>query len=39
MPDTRSALLDSAIRLLDAGGVEAVTLREVGLGAGVNLNS
>ncbi|MGK8500567.1 hypothetical protein [Nocardia asiatica] len=31
-PDTRSALLDSAIRLLDAGGVEAVTLREVGLG-------
>ncbi|MEU6184875.1 TetR family transcriptional regulator [Nocardia sp. NPDC047038] len=39
MPDTRSALLDSAIRLLDAGGVEAVTLREVGLGAGVSHNA
>ncbi|MGK8523428.1 TetR/AcrR family transcriptional regulator [Nocardia asteroides] len=37
--DTRSALLDSAIRLLDAGGVEAVTLREVGLGAGVSHNA
>ncbi|MGW4716213.1 hypothetical protein [Nocardia sp. NPDC004260] len=33
MPDTHSALLDSAIRLLDAGGVEAVTLREVAHGA------
>ncbi|WP_280492510.1 TetR/AcrR family transcriptional regulator [Nocardia asiatica] len=38
-PDTHSALLDSAIRLLDAGGVEAVTLREVGLGAGVSHNA
>ncbi|MBF6336047.1 TetR/AcrR family transcriptional regulator [Nocardia abscessus] len=37
--DTRTALLDSAIRLLDAGGVEAVTLREVGLGAGVSHNA
>lgn len=33
---TRRALLDSAARLLDAGGTEAVTLREVGTRAGVS---
>lgn len=33
---TRRALLDVASRLLDRGGVEAVTLREVGHGAGVS---
>lgn len=38
-PNTRTALLDSALRLLDSGGVEAVTLREVGLGAGVSHNA
>ncbi|MGW5388411.1 TetR/AcrR family transcriptional regulator [Nocardia sp. NPDC003963] len=37
--NTRSALLDSAIRLLDCGGAEAVTLREVGIGAGVSHNA
>ncbi|WP_433669208.1 TetR/AcrR family transcriptional regulator [Nocardia sp. CA-136227] len=38
-PSTRTVLLDSALRLLDAGGVEAVTLREVGSGAGVSHNA
>lgn len=38
-PSTRDVLLDSALRLLDAGGVEAVTLREVGIGAGVSHNA
>ncbi|MFC0541186.1 TetR/AcrR family transcriptional regulator [Kutzneria chonburiensis] len=36
---TREALLDAAARLLDAGGVEAVTLREVGRQAGVSHNA
>jgi AcrR family transcriptional regulator len=36
---TREALLDAATRLLDAGGVEAVTLREVGRQAGVSHNA
>lgn len=36
---TRDVLLDSALRLLDSGGVEAVTLREVGIGAGVSHNA
>lgn len=38
-PTTRELLLDSALRLLDSGGVEAVTLREVGVGAGVSHNA
>lgn len=38
-PTTREVLLDSALRLLDGGGVEAVTLREVGIGAGVSHNA
>ncbi|WP_280264458.1 TetR/AcrR family transcriptional regulator [Nocardia wallacei] len=38
-PTTRDLLLDSALRLLDAGGVETVTLREVGIGAGVSHNA
>jgi len=38
-PGTREALLDAAARLLDAGGVEAVTLREVGRQAGVSHNA
>jgi AcrR family transcriptional regulator len=33
---TRRALLDAAAQLLDAGGPEAVTLREVGASAGVS---
>ncbi|ATD72836.1 MULTISPECIES: TetR/AcrR family transcriptional regulator [Gordonia] len=33
---TRRALLDAAAALLDTGGPEAVTLREVGNGAGVS---
>jgi AcrR family transcriptional regulator len=33
---TRRSLLDAAEALLDRGGVEAVTLREVGAGAGVS---
>lgn len=33
---TRQALLDAAVVLLDRGGPEAVTLREVGAGAGVS---
>jgi AcrR family transcriptional regulator len=36
---TRDALLDAAEQLLDAGGVEAVTLREVGHRAGVSHNA
>ncbi len=36
---TRELLLDSALRLLDSGGVDAVTLREVGVGAGVSHNA
>jgi AcrR family transcriptional regulator len=35
-PGTRDALIEVAARLLDAGGVEAVTLREVGRQAGVS---
>ncbi|MYR07072.1 TetR family transcriptional regulator [Gordonia sp. SID5947] len=33
---TRQALLDAAVVLLDRGGPEAVTLRDVGAGAGVS---
>jgi AcrR family transcriptional regulator len=36
---TRRALLDAAAHLLDAGGPEAVTLREVGARAGVSRNA
>lgn len=36
---TRRALLDSAAELLDTGGPEAVTLREVGARAGVSRNA
>jgi AcrR family transcriptional regulator len=36
---TRASLLDAAEALLDAGGVEAVTLREVGRRAGVSHNA
>lgn len=36
---TRRALLDAAAELLDAGGPEAVTLREVGSRAGVSRNA
>lgn len=38
-PGTRDTLLDAAEELLDAGGVEAVTLREVGRRAGVSHNA
>lgn len=38
-PDTRDALITAATRLLDEGGVEAVTLREVGRLAGVSHNA
>ena len=38
-PGTRDALIDAATRLLDQGGVEAVTLREVGRLAGVSHNA
>jgi AcrR family transcriptional regulator len=38
-PGTRDALVEAAARLLDAGGVEAVTLREVGRRAGVSHNA
>ncbi|UZN03456.1 TetR/AcrR family transcriptional regulator [Cellulomonas sp. S1-8] len=34
--ETRQALLDAASALLDRGGVDAVTLRDVGSGAGVS---
>ena len=36
---TRRALLDAAAELLDAGGPEEVTLREVGFRAGVSRNA
>ncbi len=36
---TRRALLDAAAELLDAGGPESVTLREVGARAGVSRNA
>lgn len=36
---TRDALLDAAEDLLDAGGIDAVTLREVGRRAGVSHNA
>jgi AcrR family transcriptional regulator len=39
MVSTRETLLDVATRLLDEGGVEAVTLREVGRLAGVSHNA
>lgn len=38
-PGTRDALVDAAVRLLDEGGPEAVTLREVGRRAGVSHNA
>ncbi|MDW5328222.1 TetR/AcrR family transcriptional regulator [Plantactinospora sp. KLBMP9567] len=38
-PGTRDALVDVAARLLDEGGVPAVTLREVGRLAGVSHNA
>jgi AcrR family transcriptional regulator len=38
-PTTRDLLLDAAEQLLDAGGVEAVTLREVGRRSGVSHNA
>lgn len=39
MTGTREALVEAAARLLDEGGVEAVTLREVGRLAGVSHNA
>src|ERR1700677_3914321 len=36
---TRDALVDAAVQLLDEGGPEAVTLREVGHRAGVSHNA
>jgi AcrR family transcriptional regulator len=36
---TRDALMDAAVQLLDEGGPEAVTLREVGRRAGVSHNA
>ncbi|MDP9794159.1 AcrR family transcriptional regulator [Catenuloplanes nepalensis] len=38
-PRTRELLIDAAVDLLDAGGPEAVTLREVGRRAGVSHNA
>jgi AcrR family transcriptional regulator len=38
-PGTRDALIDVATRLLDRGGVQAVTLREVGRQAGLSHNA
>jgi AcrR family transcriptional regulator len=38
-PGTRDALIDAATRLLDQGGPQAVTLREVGRRAGVSHNA
>jgi AcrR family transcriptional regulator len=38
-PGTRDALVDAAVQLLDEGGPEAVTLREVGHRAGVSHNA
>jgi AcrR family transcriptional regulator len=39
MASTREALVEAAARLLDEGGVEAVTLREVGHRVGVSHNA
>jgi AcrR family transcriptional regulator len=39
MASTREALIEAAARLLDDGGVEAVTLREVGHRVGVSHNA
>jgi AcrR family transcriptional regulator len=39
MASTREALVEAAAQLLDEGGVEAVTLREVGRMAGVSHNA
>lgn len=39
VPGTRDALIDAAAELLDRGGVEAVTLREVGRLVGVSHNA
>lgn len=39
MNRTREALIDVAARLLDEGGTDAVTLRQVGHGAGVSHNA
>ncbi len=36
---TRETLLDAALALLDAGGIDAVTLRDVGSRAGVSHNA
>jgi AcrR family transcriptional regulator len=38
-PGTRELLLSAATELLDAGGPEAVTLREVGRRSGVSHNA
>jgi AcrR family transcriptional regulator len=38
-PSTRDAIVDAAAQLLDEGGLEAVTLREVGRRAGVSHNA
>jgi AcrR family transcriptional regulator len=38
-PSTREVLIDVATRLLDKGGVQAVTLREVGHQAGMSHNA
>lgn len=38
-PDTRDALIRAAAKLLDEGGVDAVTLRDVGRLAGVSHNA
>jgi AcrR family transcriptional regulator len=38
-PGTRDTLIEAATRLLDEGGVQAVTLREVGGRAGVSHNA
>ncbi|WP_191089750.1 TetR/AcrR family transcriptional regulator [Nesterenkonia ebinurensis] len=39
MPSTRETLVAAATELIDAGGAEAVTLREVGRRAGVSHNA
>lgn len=39
MPSSREALIDAATELLDSGGTERVTLREVGRRAGVSHNA
>jgi AcrR family transcriptional regulator len=38
-PSTRDAIVDAAVQLLDEGGPDAVTLREVGRRAGVSHNA